>query len=770
LVTNTNDSGAGSLRGAIDASNASVGVLDTIAFNIAGSGVHTITPATAYPGITDPVVIDGSTQPGYADAPLIEIHGNSSISGVRITAGGSTVRALVINGFSTQLSLANNGGDLVQGCYIGTDPTGTIAMSTGEGIYIQNSNGNTVGGTSPSAGNLISGNPFFGVHIFTGNDTIIQGNRIGTTADGAAALGNGSGITIVIAANTLVGGTAAGARNVISGSTNGDGITVTQSGAGNRIQGNFIGTDITGTQALGNLYGVDAYLTEGFAIGGPAPGEGNLISGNYLGIILSNGLAGATVRGNLIGTDVTGALPLPNHEAILLNNLVTTDVLIGGPGPGEGNVIAFNDGVPLEPTFPGGIWNLGLRNTIRGNSIHDNQALGLDNSDGSLGVTPNDPGDPDTGVGNEFQNFPIVTTVTVMGPQGINTRIQGILHSTPSTTFTLDFYANPACSNFPREFLEGETYLGSGPVTTDGAGTGVFDVTLPVQVAPDARITATATDPSGNTSEFSQRIVFSILPAAGPPAGGTAVTLSGTDFASGASVTIGGAAASNVNVSSFTQISATTPALGPGTVNDVTVTNLDGSAGTLSKGWVSNFLDVPPSQQFYAFVTTLVSNAITVGVGGGLYGVSQDTLRQQMAVFLLKAKYGLCYTPPPCTVAAFTDVPCSSGFAPWINELVAENITGGCATPGAYCPTDPVKRQQMAVLLLKTLEGPGYAPPACTTAAFGDVPCSSPFAPWIYELVARNITAGCGSGDYCPTLSANRGQMAVFVVKTFSLQ
>ena len=184
---------------------------------------------------------------------------------------------------------------------------------------------------------------------------------------------------------------------------------------------------------------------------------------------------------------------------------------------------------------------------------------------------------------------------------------------------------------------------------------------------------------------------------------------------------------------------------------------------------MADFLDVPAAQQFHAFVTTLVSNAITAGVGGGLYGADQPTLRQQMAVFLMKARHGLCYTPPPCTVAVFTDVPCSSGFSPWINELVAENITGGCGT-GIYCPTDPVKRQQMAVLLLKTLEGPGYVPPACTVASFPDVPCSSAFAPWIYDLVARNITGGCGGGNYCPADPATRGQMAVFMVKTFLLQ
>jgi hypothetical protein len=140
-----------------------------------------------------------------------------------------------------------------------------------------------------------------------------------------------------------------------------------------------------------------------------------------------------------------------------------------------------------------------------------------------------------------------------------------------------------------------------------------------------------------------------------------------------------------------------------------------------------------------------------------------------MAVFLMKALHGLCFVPPPCTAAVFTDVPCTSTFAPWINELVAEGITGGCGT-GTYCPADPVKRQQMAVLLLKTLGGVSYTPPACVTPTFDDVPCDSPFAPWIYDLVARGITGGCGNGSYCPTVAATRGQMAVFVVKTFSLQ
>jgi hypothetical protein len=139
-----------------------------------------------------------------------------------------------------------------------------------------------------------------------------------------------------------------------------------------------------------------------------------------------------------------------------------------------------------------------------------------------------------------------------------------------------------------------------------------------------------------------------------------------------------------------------------------------------------------------------------------------------MAVFLLRAREGAGFAPPPCTTAPFPDVPCASPFAAWVQELVNRGITAGCGG-GLYCPTNPVTREQMAVFLLKTREGAGFAPPPCTTASFTDVPCASPFAAWVQELVARGITAGCGGGLYCPTDPVTRGQMAVFLTKTFAL-
>ena len=169
-------------------------------------------------------------------------------------------------------------------------------------------------------------------------------------------------------------------------------------------------------------------------------------------------------------------------------------------------------------------------------------------------------------------------------------------------------------------------------------------------------------------------------------------------------------------------------------------------------------------------MTTLVSNGVTAGVGGGNYGVDQGTKRQQMAVFLLKARHGLCYTPPPCA-GVFPDVPCSLVFAPWIEALAAEGITTGCGG-GNFCPDNPVTRRQMAVFLLKTKHGSSYVPPDCV-GVFDDVVCpTAPAVNFIEALAAEQITGGCQASPplYCPDNSSTRGQMAVFIVKTFGLQ
>ena len=758
-VINTSDSGAGSLRQAITDANANAG-LDTIAFDIPGSGVQTINVSlTLLPPVTDPVILDGATQPGYSGAPLIELHG-SQTAGLNIQAGGSTIRGLVLNNFATLILLQGGGGNVIEGCYIGTNAAGTASASTGNiGIRMINSPNNTIGGTTAATRNLISGNQSLGVSVESSDGATFLGNLVGTDVTGTFAVPNGTaGISVGGSNNAVIGGSAAGAGNVISGNL---GSAVQMSGGdGFAIQGNFIGTDITGTYAIPNSAGVNDSGGHNVQIGGAGAGEGNLISGQtQVGITAYNFGTNTTIFGNKIGTDVTGTLPIPNATGISTANI--TGVVIGGTSPGQANLIAYNSGTLAFSVPVGVLVGSGASQvTVRGNSIHDNEQLGLDLS--GEGPTPNDPGDADL-TPNNLQNFPIVRSI-VYGASSVE--VLGKLNSAPSTQYTLDFYANPPCTRFPRDFNEAETYLGSSQITTDGAGHFDFDVTLPVAVENGARIAVTATDESGNTSELSQRIIFSMNPSSGPADGGRPLTINGTDFADPTTATIGGASVP-ITFNSDHQLFTSSPLLPPGTVNDIVVTTPDGTTGTLVKGWVSDFLDVPEAHQFHGFVTTLVSNAITVGVGGGLYGVDQPTLRQQMAVFLLKSRHGLCYVPPPCT-GTFGDVPCPSTFANWIEQLAVEQITGGCGG-GNYCPTTPVRRDQMAVFLLKAEHGSSYTPPACT-GAFPDVPCPSTFADWIEQLAVEGITGGCGGGNYCPLANNTRGQMAVFITKTFNLQ
>ena len=785
-VTTTADFGAGSLRQAILDANAAAGA-DTIAFNIVGGGVHTIALATELPDITDPVTIDGYTQSGSSPNTndtsqglntvlRIEIDG-SAIGGLSICldidASNTTIKGLVINGCgSTGIYVQSDADDVViEGNFLGPDPTGTSSDPTNPNDNIGGAAPANlrIGGTTPAARNLISGGDNK-IRMGTTNGPsgiVVQGNLIGTDVTGTAALpNNGAGISLKDATNVTIGGTSAAARNVISGNST-DGVQLFGDPTGGSvIAGNFVGVDVTGTQSLGNMGTGVSIEAQNVTLGGSSPGAGNVISANRNGVILGQSAASvfATVYGNLIGTDVTGTVDLGNSDRAM--HVGGADNTIGGTGPGESNLIAythitgpFHSGVGVYVPFR-------PNNAIRGNRIFGHEGIGIDNMPGGIpdGVTPNDPGDVDGGgAGNLLQNFPVLGPVTT----GATTRIQGFLHSIAATTYDLDFFVNPVCSNFPREFVQGQTYIGSDQVTTDGSGNATIDVTFAVPTEAGARISATATDPAGNTSEFSQRLPFSVTPTAGPGSGGTAITVKGTDFAAGAAVMVGAQPATAVNVVNHTTLTATTPALAPGVANDIVVTNADGTTGTLAKAFVSAFLDVPAGNQFYSFVTTLVSNAITAGIGGGNYGVNQSTLRQQMAVFLLKAKLGLCYVPPPCA-GTFPDVPCTSVFAPWIEDLAARGITGGCGG-GNYCPLNPVRRDQMAVFLLKTKYGSSYVPPPCD-GDFLDVACPSPFADWIEQLAEEQITGGCGGGNYCPLNLNTRGQMAVFIVKTFDLQ
>jgi hypothetical protein len=188
-----------------------------------------------------------------------------------------------------------------------------------------------------------------------------------------------------------------------------------------------------------------------------------------------------------------------------------------------------------------------------------------------------------------------------------------------------------------------------------------------------------------------------------------------------------------------------------------------------------SFADNSPTATNYRFVETIFHNGITAGCNKKTppwFCPSQSVTREQMAVFLLLSKEGSGYAPPPVGTPTFADVPATSPYAPWIEELVRRGVTAGCATnPRRYCPTKVVTRQEMAIFLLKTLEGGSYSPPPVGSPTFTDVPASSPYAPWIEDLFDRFIVAGCDSSPprYCPTDPVSRRAMSVFLKRAFNL-
>ncbi len=762
-VTNVNDSGSGSLRQAIlDANGGFPPTLVT--FAIPGSGVHTISLLSSLPSITAPMtVVDGFTEPGASpntnppgegfNAILqIEIDG-TAVSGTCLTieASNVTVQGLAINRCPTGVGVYSGNGASIIGNFLGTDPTGTV--SAGPQLV-------GLGMNSPSnvlvAGNLISGNSLYGVDIFEAFGVTVTGNLIGTNAAGTGVIGGTQfGVRASFTPGVTIGGTTPVSRNVISlGGSNAAAIQLDNE-AGSIIEGNFLGTDVTGTIPLGNGIGVD--LQDTTVVGCKI--VSNVIGAGTVGV--KDGGQGTVIQGSFIGTDASATKDLGNSEGAI--RVMSSTTTIGGADDGQSNVIAHNGRRGSESPVGGVQVDEDARATIGRNQFFDNYPLGIDllDSSGNPGISPDDACDADSG-GNFLQNFPIITQVI---PGASTTHIEVYLNSTASTSFEVDLYAAP-CSRRAQDSLQGETYLGTYTVSTDASCVGTFFTDVPMVLQPGQRVTATATNEFGATSEFSQGIVVSMTPRSGPASGSTAVNIGGMFFAPGSVVTIGGVVSSSVYVSD-TQYVASTPLLAPGSVNDLTVTGPTLS-GTLRSAWVADFLDVPPAQQFHDFVDTLVANEIAAGVGGGNFGVANATLRQQMAVFLLKGEHGICYMPPACT-GIFSDVPCPSLFGDWIEALSGEAITGGCGG-GQYCPQSPVRRDQMAAFLLKAEHGSSYLPPACH-GVFADVACPSLFADWIEQLYAEGVTGGCGTGPliYCPSNPVTRGQMSVFLTKTFQL-
>jgi hypothetical protein len=471
------DAGTGNLSGAgnvISANGRSgVGIFFGAGNIVQGNFIGTnITGTAALGNVQDAVLVSaGSTA---------NIVGGTSLAFRNLLSGNGN-RGVDIS--------AGSNANLIQGNYIGTDITGNVAIhNAGAGIGFASAS-NTIGGTTPGAANLISGNGTYGIRLDTASATanLIEGNDIGTNAAGTVAIPNAIyGIFINGGVSNTIGGTVAGAGNVISGNAS-DGINV--AGPNNLIEGNIVGVMVANG---GN--GV-TILSSGNTIGGSATGAGNVIGVNTgSGIkIIGAGATGNVIQGNFIGTNSTGIPALGNlGNGVLLGGGASNNT-IGGIAAGAGNVIAFNGaaGVAVQDATSTG-------NAIRGNSIHANAGLGIDL--GGDGVTANDPGDPDTGP-NQLQNYPVLSAAAVVGG---STTVAGSLNSTPFATFTLDFYANSTAD--PSGFGPGERYLGSTTLTTDASGNACFSVTLSAAANPGDSITATATDAAGNTSEFSAEL------------------------------------------------------------------------------------------------------------------------------------------------------------------------------------------------------------------------------------------------------------------------
>jgi titin len=463
------------------------------------------------------------------------------------TVGGTTAGARnVISGNSAEgVVIADSAttGNVVEGNYVGTDASGSVPLGNFDGIALSGT-GNTIGGTAHGAANVISGNVREGVGMGFAFNDVVEGNLIGINAQGTAVLTDGSfGILAAECSGDTIGGTTAGAGNVIGG-LSGDGIEIDDSGApdgtnDNVIEGNFLGTDPTGTLNFGNAIGI---LLEGNALTQGVANNtilGNVIDNEFLvgveifGVAAKNNL----VEGNLIGTDSTGTQAHGNGIGVEVSG-GAFDNTIGGTAAGASNIIGHNNGAGV--VIGNSITDTGaVGNTIRGNSIYTNGGLGIDL--GNDGVTPNRPVNPSPGP-NNLQNFPVLLAAISL-PNG-HTLVIGRLRSAANTTFTLDFYASPSAD--PSGHGQGQRYLGSGVVivpasgsiTTDGHGNVLFVVDLSAATTRGEVVSATATDPTGDTSEFSaDRTVFG-FGGSGPllrqdPVAQSSVSNSATDFWTG---------------------------------------------------------------------------------------------------------------------------------------------------------------------------------------------------------------------------------------------
>jgi len=432
------------------------------------------------------VVIDGENL--NLDQPILEI-----------SAQFSTVRGLVFRDPRDEAILITADSIKIQGNFIGTDETGLLADLGFYGIKVQGDFAE-IGGTEPMHRNVINASQA-ALYISAKDNARVNGNLIGTDKTGTTALsGFNTGVSIVLGATAnMIGGDTPEERNIISG--NGFGVQIPLGTDGNTISGNFIGTQVDGVTPLPNTVAGVYMFGGGFTnIGGSTglssgscTGACNVISGNKVGVILANGATENLVRGNYIGVGVNGE-PAGNEDAGIKMGLNSIANDVSGSGDAR-NVIAHNNGP--------GILVLGdtsIGNFAGFNSIHSNAGLGIDIARSGTepdGPNENDHLDLDEGA-NGLQNYPVVT-------QALSTNVKlaaELQNGEPEQEFTAFFFANTACD--PSGRGEGETPLGAAPATTDSDGNATFELDLPAPLAAGTIVTATvATFMEESSSEFS---------------------------------------------------------------------------------------------------------------------------------------------------------------------------------------------------------------------------------------------------------------------------
>ncbi|MDB5355893.1 MAG: hypothetical protein JWN24_2346 [Phycisphaerales bacterium] len=679
IVNNTADAGPGSLRQAILDANLNPGS-DSLSFAIpqpAGqTSVQTIALAVPLPAVTDTLSIDATTEPGYHAAPLVELSGalaGAGAAGFELAAPGCTVAGFAINGFSGDGVMVDAGADgaILRNNFVGTDSTGAFAKGNGgNGISIRANNVQVLN-------NVVSANTASGVYLESSTGSTIAGNFIGTNVSGSSAtdtlgasLGNSNaGVFLDFGtSSTTVGGTTAAARNVISGNAN-TGITVQTSGPdSNLVEGNYVGTSAAGTAALPNNCAGVLLNSPGTQV------TNNLVSGNAgYGVQLTDG---STLQGNRIGTDASGANPLPNQSH---------GVFVFGSGNTiTGNTISYNTGNGVD-VFTG------TGNVIRQNSIFRNHALGIDLGDD--GVTPNDFNGHDNGA-NLFQNFPVITAVT---RTATTITVSGTLDSLATGPFTIDFYTNAAAD--PSGFGQGQIYLGSATVTLDSTGHGTFIATFVGPASGQTVVCATATDADGNTSEFGATQTIPPPPVVPQPAATTTALSSSSPAAiAGQAVTwkatiasgVGGSPTGTVKFFDGTTLLATvnvtsgsasftSSALSVGSHNMIAVYSGDPSFAASTS--------VVVTQVITASLATISGHAYTDLTGNGLTPDDTPLAGVTVKLFADTNKDGVLDSGDATIATAVTD---STGAYVFKN-LVAGRYFVQEIMPGGYLITTPVQ-------------------------------------------------------------------------------